>query len=633
MGDGKTEAAWYVADRTTAALGQAGAYVALPTMATSNQMFDRVAGFLAHRFPDEPVNTQLLHGHAALSADFRALREEGRRYLSELAIPGDAGDAPSDAPGVLAASWFTSRKRGLLAPYGVGTVDQALRSVLQTRHFFVRLHGLAGKTVVLDEVHAYDAYMSTLLERLIAWLAAMGSTVVLLSATLPLARRERLVRAYLDGIDTAATVSDAATSAIASDGGTTAPAPVPYPAVTTAIGGAVATVAVEASDRGRKELALVWRADGGATAERLGPDLRAALIDGGCAAVVCNTVGAAQRLYEGLTAWFADDELLLFHARFRYEERERIEQEVLEKFGKPGTGERPRRCVLVATQVVEQSLDLDFDLIVTELAPVDLVLQRAGRLHRHEREGALARPAGLRTPVLWIAGPEEADRLPDFPRADTWVYAEHVLLRSWLALRDQAAIRIPEEIPGLVEAVYDDDRPCPEDPDTALGERWEATKTALLATRSRDEGKAAGNAIPGPAEPVDALLGFWNQQLDEDDSTLHPTLQALTRLGDPSVTTVVLRPEEVADYRPRATVTPERAEALLRRSVRIGQRGVTQALIAAATPASWAKNALVRHCRLVELDDADAAIVGGRRLRLDPKLGVVVERPEQEEEA
>src|SRR5207248_9773559 len=115
---------------------------------------------------------------------------------------GVAGNPGYDgAPaGVVAAEWFTHRKRGLLAPFGVGTVDQVLLAVLQTRHVFVRLFGLAHKTVVVDEVHAYDAYMTTLLERLLEWLGALEAPVVLLSATLPRERRDRLARAYGNGL-------------------------------------------------------------------------------------------------------------------------------------------------------------------------------------------------------------------------------------------------------------------------------------------------------------------------------------------------------------------------------------------------------------------------------------------------
>ena len=97
----------------------------------------------------------------------------------------------------MAEEWFAKdKKQALLAPYGVGTIDQALLAVLQTKHVFVRLFGFAGKCVILDEVHAYDAYMTTLMERLLRWLATLRCPVVLLSATLPKEKRLALIRAY-----------------------------------------------------------------------------------------------------------------------------------------------------------------------------------------------------------------------------------------------------------------------------------------------------------------------------------------------------------------------------------------------------------------------------------------------------
>ncbi|MEJ7654067.1 MAG: HD domain-containing protein [Chloroflexia bacterium] len=192
MGEGKTEAAFYLADRWSVDLEQRGVYFALPTQATSNQMYGRAAEFLGSRYPDEVVNLQLAHGQAALHSTERQSFQPGGLYDEAAGSDG----APAT---VLAAEWFTHRKRALLAPFGVGTVDQALLAVLQTRHGFVRLFGLAGKTVVVDEVHAYDAYMTTLLSRLLEWLGALGSPVVLLSATLPQRRREDLLRAYARG--------------------------------------------------------------------------------------------------------------------------------------------------------------------------------------------------------------------------------------------------------------------------------------------------------------------------------------------------------------------------------------------------------------------------------------------------
>ena len=159
MGEGKTEAALYLADHWGMAPGARGCYVALPTQATSNQMFSRVHSFLATRYPTDKVNLQLLHGHAALSAEFQLLRAHGNRAFVPQGVYGK-DECGAHGTSVVAAEWFTHRKRGLLAPFGVGTVDQALLAVLQTRHVFVRLFGLAHKVVIIDEVHAYDAYMA-----------------------------------------------------------------------------------------------------------------------------------------------------------------------------------------------------------------------------------------------------------------------------------------------------------------------------------------------------------------------------------------------------------------------------------------------------------------------------------------
>ena len=159
MGEGKTEAGWYAAACWDRRGGQ-GAYVALPTMATSNQMFERVGSFLEAGAGKK--NLMLQHGKAALNKQFEKLKYAARVY-----------DDEKQPSAVVAEEWFAANKKhGLLAPYGVGTIDQALLAVLQTKHVFVRLFGLAGKCVILDEVHAYDAYMTTLMERLLRWLAA-----------------------------------------------------------------------------------------------------------------------------------------------------------------------------------------------------------------------------------------------------------------------------------------------------------------------------------------------------------------------------------------------------------------------------------------------------------------------------
>ena len=612
MGLGKTEAALFLADHANVTLGMRGHYLALPTQATSNQMFSRDTDFLQNRYPSQVVNTQLLHGHAALSSDFKALRENERRYLQEIDIPDDQDRGFDNAePGVIAAEWFTYRKRGLLAPFGVGTIDQALLSVLQTKHFFVRLLGLAGKTVVFDEVHAYDAYMLVLLERLLGWLAALGCSVVLLSATLPAARRESLLRAWSGPT----TVEEPLAST----------PPISYPAITwrgEERGGAIGF------DAPTKSVRLRWlSADERGDHPQLAEALRTALRDGGCAAVICNTVRRAQEMYAFLRDALPETEVSLFHARFPYEERMALEEAALRQFGKPiENPNRPHRAVLVATQVIEQSLDLDFDLMVTALAPGDLVLQRSGRLHRHTLPDPRPRPAPLAIPELWLLAPPESGGLPAFPKPDRYVYDEHILLRSWLALRPLQELDTPARVSPLIEAIYDDTRPCPSDGPPGLPTLWAETRHRLLQRRADDESKACRVAVYPPGSSERGFLTQRNQGLEEDNPELHESFQALTRLGEPNITAICLTPEEMARLCPRDDDAIHRAEALLKRSLNLTHRGVVPVLASDASyqPEPWKRTALLRYCRLVELKEGGEATIGGFRLRLDPKLGVEV---------
>jgi CRISPR-associated endonuclease/helicase Cas3 len=595
MGEGKTEAALFLADHWRRLLGQDGLYVALPTQAASNQMFGRVRDFLEARRPAERLNLHLLHGQALLSDEYQRLRLA--------AVYDERG--PGEAPGrVVAEGWFAPKKRGLLAPFAVGTIDQALLAVLQTRHVFVRLFGLAHKTVVLDEVHAYDAYMSTLLERLLAWLAALGCSVVLLSATLPRSRRRRLLEAF----GAAGDVPDA-----------------PYPRLLAVQGGRCSAETFRPSRRAG--VGLDW-VDVGALPARLGE----ALQEGGCAAVVCNTVGLAQEIFQSLRAVLGPSgvPVLLFHARFPFGRRDELEKTVLRLFGKGGR--RPRAAVLVATQVVEQSLDLDFDLMVSEVAPVDLVLQRAGRLHRHPGR---SRPAALKEPQLWLLRPAGSgdDQIPDFEKGE-YVYDRHILLRSYLALRPRACVALPDDLESLVEAVYG------EHPLLVPGAAWQAalddSRRGLEEGCYRDR-QAARRVLVKPPDYEDDLLEDFSQDLEEEDPRVHPTLQALTRLGEPNVTVVCLyrtpqglclEPVGGAAVDTGREPTLREAKQLLRSALTLSHFSLVRHFLAQDVPAGWRTSALLRHHRAAEFDAGGSLRAGPYTLRLDAELGAVVEKAE-----
>jgi CRISPR-associated endonuclease/helicase Cas3 len=630
MGEGKTEAAEYLSDHWTVTLGQGGSYFALPTQATSNQMFSRVSGFLRKRYPGDVVNLQLLHGHASLSAELETLRRNAYRVFAPSAI---AEDEPGNTADLVAASWFANRKRGLLAPFGVGTVDQALMSVLQVKHVFVRLFGLAHKTVIVDEVHAYDTYMSTLLEQLLRWLAALGSSVVLLSATLPDARRRSLVQAFAEG---------------AGEDEPRVPHAV-YPRLTSYVAGSGARSAtVETSERSQKRVAIEWlnQVDdlGNLDNVALGRYLREMLQDGGCAAVVCNTVRRAQDVFTALKPFFpgdADDgspQLDLLHSRFLLKDRQTRERRVLERFGppsgpreQPSEGRRPDRAVLVATQVIEQSLDIDFDLMVTDMAPVDLMLQRSGRLHRH----LVRRPSRLECPILGIVQrPVGSGDAPVFEEGTRRVYAPHILLRSWLGLRGRDSIGVPDDVEELIECVYDSRSCAPSEPAT-ISLAWDETLRKLVEKRREYEDEARLRYIKRPGFSGELGVMMSNPQ-EEDNPDLHVAFQALTRLSDqPSVEAVLLYgggdgggarmvPDgPVLDLQKEPTGREIRD--LLMRSTSISGWWVAPAL-PVGPPRGWEESSLLRHYRLLLLDEDQKVTAGDYEIRLDHELGVVITR-------
>lgn len=600
MGGGKTEAALYLANTLQASAGQQGFYVALPTMATSNQMFERVAQYLSNRFPERRINLQLLHGRADLNPSFARLLRRGQALPDALLI-GDGADPEAN---LLAAEWFTHKKQALLAPFGIGTVDQALLAALDIKHYFVRLFGLAGKVVVLDEIHAYDTYMQSLLGHLLTWLAACGSSVILLSATLPASTRSELRAAFSRGLG----------RAYQEDGSST-----PYPRITWISGNGAGGVHIEGTPRRTVLLRQFNPADGdwmAALRERLAP--------GGCAAVLCNTVGRAQETFTALQAYFAPEELMLFHARYPFDDRMLREQMVLERFGKHG--ERPQRMVCVATQVIEQSLDIDFDLMVTELAPVDLILQRSGRVWRHPRSD---RPGHFDAPELWLLlPPVSPEGVPEFDRASTRVYDEHLLLRSYLALSNVPALVIPDEVEALIEAVYQP-TPPPEGLPPALAERWRQTGERMFQGDLRKRRQAAIREIPA----LDVqIIDYDPVGLADDDEEVHAAHQALTRLGGPSVDVVCLYQRDGQAY-----LTPDASEPfdlgrkpdargvklLLGRSLRLSfNPSLVKQILDLPVPPEWEVTAHLRRHRLLYFAPDGSCLTADLPLELHPELGL-----------
>ena len=507
-GSGKTEAAMTLAHRLLSEGRASGLFVALPTMATANAMFARLADAYHGLFVAEArPSLALAHGRADLDPRFAAAIPGGP--VRETRLGTDPADEPAEAH---CAAWLAEdRRRALLAQVGVGTLDQALLAVLPVRHAALRLQGLAGKLLIIDEVHAFDAYMRREILTLLEFHAALGGSVVLLSATLPHKLREALVQAFRRGlaVGSASLVNQA------------------YP-LATLVGAQTVREDASAPRAGLPRRVTVTRLP---DAEAAMARILAAEMAGAAVAWIRNTVDDAITAAEALRA--EGVEVLLFHARFAMVDRLEIEREVLRRFGRDGKADG-RQGVLVATQVIEQSLDLDFDVLVTDLAPADLLIQRAGRLWRHERD---ARP--VPGPELLVVSPEPvaapaADWITASQPGTAAVYRDPALLwRSARAVFGRGAIATPEDMRPLIEEAFDD---------ASEG----AVPPALALEASRAMGK--DQAATGVARQN--LLAF-SPCYDAGNGAWEPETKTPTRLEDrPQVTLRLarLKDGEVVPY-------------------------------------------------------------------------------------
>ncbi|MFE9426471.1 CRISPR-associated helicase Cas3' [Kitasatospora sp. NPDC006697] len=453
-GDGKTEAALHAAALMARAAGASGLYFALPTMATADAMYGRVRRFASGNIAGERALT-LLHSMAWLSPAYAE------------PIDGAAARVLSDgATGLEAGKWLRTGRRGLLAPLSCGTIDQALTAVLPVRYNVLRLLGLSDKVLVVDEAHAYGPWMHSLLVRLLEWLGALGAPVVLLSATLTGKAASTLVEAYRRGAghkDRIA-VEPRYPGWLYVDAGT----------------GDVRASRPVGSDRARKltldTRRVLWDVSEDPSQEPKQGSRRAVLREllapavdqGGCVLVCCTTVAESQRTFRDLKFAFpelAEREggLRLLHSRYPAFERQRISEECEAAFGKPADAEQAGQVrsgsVLVATQIVEQSLDLDFDLVVSDLAPLAQLLQRAGRGKRHARSRRPAWTGDPQEPRLVVLEPLCDDGAVAAPRTWGSVYDASLLHRTSLLLerRVSAVIDVPGDVQELIDAVYADD--------------------------------------------------------------------------------------------------------------------------------------------------------------------------------
>lgn len=551
MGEGKTEAAMAAAEILAARFGFGGCFVALPTMATSDAMFARVEAWIENlpRNPNvaDPQTLFLAHSKASLNQDFSDLVR-----VHDLAGIGDdqgGRDLPDEV--LVAHSWLTGRKKGPLSNFVVGTIDQILFASLKSRHLMLRHLALVNKVVIIDEVHSFDSYMNVYLDRALGWLGKYGVPVIMLSATLPSSRRRALIAAYEHGADSRiqrgsahGSVAEMAAekrrmreqrrSATPIDPYPILHGDIGYPVVTSADRSHLDVTPVSGSTR-RQSVTIKGLADDAVT---LISALESAIGEGGCAAVIRNTVARAQATFELLRRHFGRDvRIFLAHSRFVASDRMELEATLRSTFGPPGGAvQRPSKAIVVGTQVLEQSLDVDFDVMVTDLAPMDLLVQRIGRLHRHERG---SRPPGVASAVCFVAGVDDwAAPLPAAVHASTQIYGSYLLLSTLAVLRQifdkGGRIELPVDIPRLVEQAYEDPSVIPEswrdDVDIARC-NWELE---LATKRSRARSFLLGPAVADGGSIIDWVSRGVGEADDSADG------QAQVRDAEDSVEVVVV---------------------------------------------------------------------------------------------
>lgn len=451
MGVGKTEAALAAAEAFMNRFQLGGIAFFLPSQATGNAMFSRLLAWAEAQPDAERVTVSLAHAMAAMNDAFAS--------LADGTVSTDA-DEPNLHERLTVHTFFRGRKTALLADLVVGTVDQLLMAGLMQKHVMLRHLGLAGKVVIVDEVHSYDAYMHTYLDMVLGWLGAYSVPVILLSATLPGARRDELLSAYC------------------SSSGIKQKPLLPcrdYPLLTWTDGQTISTRKIQLSEAPRTVRVMPIAEDA------LPPYIKCALEAGGCAGIIVNTVKRARALAEQFLQMLPNAEIFVDHSQFLVLDRIARDECICLRVGKHSTADTRAGVLVIGTQVLEQSLDLDFDLLATDLCPMDLLLQRIGRLFRHNRP----RPTALSQATCLVLCADT----PTLESGAKHIYGEYLLLRTRAALPQY--ITLPDDISPLVQTVYEGELPQLEHDEMYL-----KVKEAFMTAQSTKRNKAKGYLLP-----------------------------------------------------------------------------------------------------------------------------------------
>lgn len=393
-GSGKTEAALFAAEKLIEKNGANGLYFALPTQATANSVYDRISDWLASY--DPKAKLRLNHSKAGSVINYNHQN-----------------------------NWFDIKNLHLFDPCIVGTIDEVLSLSIKQRHIFLKHLAISGKVVIFDEVHAYDAYVSEHINKVLRWLGAYNVPVIILSATLPTNKRNELLKNYLlgKGLKSKDIITEESQDKYS------------YPLLTYTSGN---TISYFSDFKTNNFIKINFRK---LNEEILVEEIIKQYESKQNVGIIVNSVNKAQKLYKVLSEEIGQDDILLIHSKFRTKDRDRKENKLLNLIGK--NSNRPEKFIYIGTQVLEQSLDIDFDILLTELAPIDLLIQRAGRVKRHQE---------VKEKDVYIFGTNENY---DFDKTSSFIYGGYLLAKTQSVLPKQ--IYNYNQISDLINQVYNDE--------------------------------------------------------------------------------------------------------------------------------------------------------------------------------
>lgn len=509
MGSGKTEASLSTVEQLAKKYGCDGLFYCLPTQATTNAMFSRVESWLSNlaKEDDENKDIQLVHGKSVLNENFTKLPHK-------IDIDNDL------EAGVMVNQWFVGPKTAILDDFVVGTVDQLLLLALKKKHLALRHLGFSGKVIVIDEAHGFDSYMQSYLCRALEWLGQYHIPVVILSATLPSSKRMAFMNAYLN--ESSDNIDSEIKNSLA------------YPLVSYSDGNKMKIIDSFKSVGKSKNVKINYLND-----NDLIPKMQDLLSDGGICGVIVNTVYRAQSLGKQLIRIFGKENVDVFHSSFIAADRLAKEKNLLNIIGKNNKN-RPKLKIVIGTQVLEQSLDIDFDVMVTDLAPMDLLLQRIGRLHRHEVNDKL-RPLKLSNSKCYVLG---TSKNYEYELGASYIYGDALLMRTQFYLKEN--ILLPVDISNLIQEVYNFDNPIEltrkfkKKYDEAFEEYMNSIKNKRTSSKTY--------MIDRYSDVHDNLIGWLNHPNEQDLEKSDAAGLAQVRDGEDTIEVIMAKTNGDHDY-------------------------------------------------------------------------------------